>query len=268
MTFQPPAVALQVMKFKPTTCLTISVDPTNTRSSKQVLDWVTTVAARNNVNSSSIDCISSLSPGSEYEVVLVSPVLQSGRMNTACILELESVVNCMSSTPSPTVDMPLSRLLPFRLEVWCVVISSRELAHRSHLINNDPVLGFIIADQVNILAVAHQQEIRYKEMEKQELCTPTMVKSVELANVSLEREVLVNSLDITTSGQANGIAYWFVLDYGWGVRLSTLDSDAYYQAIFLCKEVMVEEGDRLKVRFQMERGLIDFQFCDPPLDPS
>jgi len=268
MTLQPPAIAVQVMKFKQTACLTMLVNQSNARSSKQMLDWVTTMAARNSVSSSSIDCITSLTPGSEYEVVLISPVLQSGRMNTDSFLEMESVNNCMSRTTNSTVARPVSLLLPFRLEVWCVVISSRELAHRSHLINNDPVLGFTIADQVNILAVAHQQEIRYKEMEKQELCAHTLVKSMELASVSLEREILVNNLTITTSGRANGVAYWFVLDYGWGVKLSTLDSDAYYQAMFLCKEVRVEEGERLKVRFQMERGLLDFQFCDPPIDPS
>jgi len=270
MTLQPPAVAVQVMKFKSNSRLTMLVNQSNARSSKQMLDWVTTIAARNSVSSSSIDCITSLTPGSEYEVVLISPVLQSGRMNTDSFLEMESVINSMSRTTdsSSTVARPASLLLPFRLEVWCVVISSRELAHRSHLTNNDRVLGFTIADQVNILAVAHQQEIRYKEMEKQELCAHTMVKSMELAAVSLDREILVNNLNITTSGSANGVAYWFVLDYGWGVKLSTLDSDAYYQAMFLCKEVRVEEGDRLKVRFQMERGLLDFQFCDPSVDPS
>jgi len=269
MTLQPPATALQVMKFKPNSCLTLSVNPTNTKSSKQILDWVTTISTKNNMNVSSIDCITSLTSGSAYEVVLISPILQSGRMNTACMLEVDSIVNCMKRTSTTSsVARPTSLLLPFRVEVWCVVISSMELAQKSHLVNNDPVLGFKIADQVNILAVAHQQEIRYNEMEKQELCTPTMVKSIELMNVSHDREVLVNSLTITTSGMANGIAYWFVLDYGWGVKLSTLESDAYYQAMFLCKQVQVEEGNRLRVRFQVERGLLDFQFCDPPIDIS
>lgn len=269
LTLQPPATALQVLKFKPDSCLTMSVNTTNTRTSKQMLDWVTTMATRNRVNTSCIDCITSLSPGSEYEVVLISPVLQSGRMNTLCVLEMDSVVKCMTRAATNTsVPRPSSLLLPFLVEVWCVVISSKELAKQSHLVSNTPVLGFTIADQVNILAVAHQQEVRYKEMEKEELCNPTMVKRMELASLSLDREILVNSLDITTPGLANGVAYWFVLDYGWGVKLSTMDSEAYFQAIFICKEVRVEMGDRLKVRFQMERGLLDFQFCDPPLDTS
>ena len=73
-------------------------------------------------------------------------------------------------------------------------------------------------------------------------------------------------MSITNHGLVNGIAYWFVLDYGWNVKLSTLESEAYNQAMFVCKEVKVEEGDKLRLRCQMERGLLDFQFCDPLLD--
>ena len=63
MTHHPPAMALQVLKFKPDSTLTLSVNTLDTRGSKQMLDWVTTMAARNSVNVSSIDCITSLTPG-------------------------------------------------------------------------------------------------------------------------------------------------------------------------------------------------------------
>jgi len=267
LTLHPPAVALQVMKFKPDSTLTLSVNTLDTRGSKQVLDWVTTMAARNKVNVSSIDCITSLTPGPVYDLAVVSPVAQSGRLNTSCLLEMDKVVSCLRNTStSSTTSIPSSLVLPFRLELWCVVISSKELAHRSHLISNDPVLGFNIADQMNILAVSHQQEVSYKGMVKEELCSPTMATTMELASLSLDREVLVNSLNITKPGLANGIAYWFVQDFGWNVKLSTLESEAYHQAMFVCKEVRVVEGDKLRLRCQMERGLLDFQFCDPPLD--
>jgi len=267
MTHHPPAMALQVLKFKPDSTLTLSVNTLDTRGSKQMLDWVTTMASRNKVNVSSIDCITSLTPGPVYDLAVISPVAQSGRLNTSCLLEMDKVVSCLTNTPnSSTINRASSLVLPFRLELWCVIISSKELAHRSHLISNEPVLGFNIADQMNILAVSHQQEVSYKGMEKEELCSPTLVSTMELASLSLEREVLVNSLSITKSGLANGIAYWFALDYGWDVKLSTLESEAYNQAMFVCKEVKVEEGDKLRVRCQMERGLLDFQFCDPPLD--
>ena len=42
------------------------------------------------------------------------------------------------------------------------------------------------------------------------------------------------------------------------VKLSTLESEAYNQAmlLFMCKKVNVKEGDKLRVRCQMERGLL------------
>eukprot|EP00092_Neocalanus_flemingeri_P022801 GFUD01024725.1.p1 GENE.GFUD01024725.1~~GFUD01024725.1.p1 ORF type:complete len:464 (+),score=177.67 GFUD01024725.1:113-1393(+) len=263
MTLLPPAMALQVLKLNPDSKLTLSVNTSNTRASKQVLDWVTTVSTCNSMNVSAIDCITSLTPGSLYNVVVISPVTLSGRLNTSCLLELDKVIRCLASSSTTPIMRPSSLLLPFRLELWCVVISSKELAQRSHLVSNKQVLGFTIADQINILAVSHQQEINYMGLEKQELSTPTLVTTMELAHLSLEREVLVNSLPITNSGLANGVAYWFMLDYGWNIKLSTLESEAYSQAVFVCKEVMVKEGDMLGVRCQMERGLLDFQFVVP-----
>jgi hypothetical protein len=51
-------------------------------------------------------------------------------------------------------------------------------------------LGFNIVDQTNILAVSDHKEVSSKGIGKEELCILTM----ELASLSLEREVLVNSL--------------------------------------------------------------------------
>jgi hypothetical protein len=101
------------------------------------------------------------------------------------------VVSYLTNTlTSSIIGRPSSLVLPFRLGLWCVIISSKELAHRSNLISNEPVLGFNIVDQINILAVSHHKEVSYKGIGKEELCILTM----ELASFSLEREVLVNSL--------------------------------------------------------------------------
>ena len=74
--------------------------------------------------------------------------------------------------------------------------------------------------------------------------------------------MLVQSKDVTRNGTANGVAYWFILDYGWNIRLSTLESDAFHQAFFLCKQINVNTGDTLKIRCQLESGLLDFQLVD------
>jgi hypothetical protein len=70
---------------------------------------------------------------------------------------------------------------------------SSSSAHRSHFISNEPVLGFNIVDQMNIMAVSHQKDVSYKGIGKEELCIPIMVTTMELVSLSLEREVLVNS---------------------------------------------------------------------------
>jgi hypothetical protein len=185
------------------------VNTLDTRGSKQMLDWVTTMATRNSVNVSSIDCITSLTPWPVYDQSVISPIAQGGRLNTTCLLKMDKVVSYLTNTlTSSIIGRPSSLVLPFRLGLWCVIISSKELAHRSNLISNKPVLGFNIVDQTNILAVSDHKEVSYKGIGKEELCILTM----ELASLSLEREVLVNSLSITKSGLANGIAYWFVLD--------------------------------------------------------
>lgn len=45
-------------------------------------------------------------------------------------------------------------------------MESEELAVSSHLRSNAPVLGLTIADQINILAVTHLQEIQYATLSK------------------------------------------------------------------------------------------------------
>ena len=91
-------------------------------------------------------------------------------------------------------------------------------------------------------------------LEKVELSIPTMVTCLEIANISLERKELVNSLILSGSGVAKELAYWFMM-----VWLGSLESEAYNQAVLLCKDMMVEEGYRLLVRCQREGGIIDFQ---------
>jgi len=256
LTSQPPALALQVLKHKSTSKLTMYVKTSDTRASKQVLDWATSVSACNTISVTCIDCITELTNDLAYDLVVLNPVSQTGRLNSSILLEVERIFKCSSATSIRSSPL----LLPFRLELWCVVISSKDLARRSHLVSNEQVLDFIIADQINILAVTHQQDINYQGLEKLELCNPLIVTTVELVNISLDRETFVSKCPVTAAGLGNGVVYWFVMDFGWNIKLSTLESEAYNQAMFVCKEQMVEVGDELNIKCQTERGLLDFQF--------
>ncbi len=50
------------------------------------------------------------------------------------------------------------------------VVESDELARCSHLRSNEPVLGLSIADQINVLAVTHLQELQYAVLQKRGNC--------------------------------------------------------------------------------------------------
>ena len=77
---------------------------------------------------------------------------------------MDKVVGGGIMNTSSTISSLSSLVLPFRLELWCVIISSKEL---EHMITYDPVLIFHFADQMNILAVSHQLENSYNGMEKE-----------------------------------------------------------------------------------------------------
>ena len=68
-----------------------------------MLDWVTTMAASNSVNVSSIDCITSLIPGPVYDLAVISPVAQSGRLNSSCLLEIDKMVSCLTNTSTSSI---------------------------------------------------------------------------------------------------------------------------------------------------------------------
>ena len=53
-----------------------------------------------------------------------------------------------------------------RFIIYFKVIESSELCDWTHLRSNEPVGGFRIADQVNILAVTHQQDLQYSTLNK------------------------------------------------------------------------------------------------------
>ncbi len=55
---------------------------------------------------------------------------------------------------------------PVVLMISVEVVESSELAVCSHLRSNEPVLGLSIADQINVLAVTHLQELQYAALRK------------------------------------------------------------------------------------------------------
>ena len=136
------------MKLHPGSSLTLSVDPYQSRQGRQLLDWVTAVAANNAIPVASIDCISEPpAANAGYSAVLLAPVLPSGRLDQECLLSLTAVQSSLT---------PGGLLLPYNVELWVKAVHSPMLARASHLNSDDNVSGFKIADQVDlILSLIH-----------------------------------------------------------------------------------------------------------------
>ena len=109
--------------------------------------------------------------------------------------------------------------------------------------------------QVNILAVAHHQEVSHVNI-GEEMTEAFRVTTFNLNNLSMERATINTSTSVIKTGPVNALIYWFVQDFGWGLNLNTWESLGYSQAAFLVKETLVEKGTEMSVSCQFEKGLI------------
>ena len=109
--------------------------------------------------------------------------------------------------------------------------------------------------QVNILAVAHHQEVSHANI-GEEMTEGFRVTTFNVNNLNMERATINTSTSVTKTGPVNALLYWFVQDFGWGLNLNTLESSGYSQAAFLVKETLVEKGGEMSVSCQFEKGLI------------
>ena len=250
-----PDAALQILKLCPESNLTIRINTHQTRSSRELLDLVTALARHNHIGESRIDCLTTLAQSEEkYEVVLVAPVSQTGRLDQQCLLQMDQVRSLLNTVTHSIV-------LPASLQLWCVLVSSQDLLSKSRLVSDEAVLEFKISEQVNVLSVSHQQELLYSGLEKTELCQPLLVSEVPLSSLSLERETLTSTVTITQPGPVHAIVYWFVQDFGWNLKVSTLESEEFRQAAVLCQEeeLTVMTGDIVTISTHLQSGLIDFK---------
>ena len=109
--------------------------------------------------------------------------------------------------------------------------------------------------QVNILAVAHHQEVSHVNI-GEEMTDAFKMTTFNLNNLGMERANVNTSTTAIKTGHVNAVLYWFVQDFGWGLTLNTLESSGYSQAAFLVKDTLVQEGSQMSVNCQFEKGLI------------
>jgi len=251
MTRQLPLLSLQLLLLNPQLQLTLAVEGDS--SGKKVLDLVTALASINKLPLDNIDCVTSVPTSSTYTLAILAPVSACGRLDQTVLLDVPAI----RRTLVPATGL----LLPWKIELWCQVIESSELSKMSHLTSDEPVLGFKIADQINILAVTHIQDLKFQSLEKIELSAETHLANIELTHLDNERTIKSENVGVTRGGVANAVIYWFVQDFGWGLTLDTRKSTSMSQAAFMCTPTNVEQGGSIGIRWQVERGLLDISFC-------
>jgi len=252
LTSELPLLSLQLAKTSPTSNFTLKVDTGDKEAVRCLLDFITAAATHNEFDVKKFSCITELpdNTSEKFNVCLVKPVLSSGRLNDQLMLGLDHIV---------TTLVPHSGLLlPHKLQLWAQIIESEELCKLSHLRSNEPVSGFKIADQINILAVTHQQDLNYHTLNKKELSEAIHVRDIDLTSPDLSRQFSHTTVNITQSGQISAVIYWFVQDFGWNLHLSTLQSTSFSQCAVMCKEESVQQGQHVQLATQMENGLVYF----------
>ncbi|XP_023335504.1 protein arginine N-methyltransferase 9 isoform X2 [Eurytemora carolleeae] len=173
-TWMIPLLSLQITKSIPTSRLNLVVNTDEREKGRVILDFVSSTVKSNNIDISRISCITGLEGGGEdkYNIAVVSPVLQSGRLDQSLLQSLDIVLG--SLVPGSGI------ILPHKLQLWCQIVESEELCNYSHLRSNEPVSGFKIADQINILAVTHLQDIQFKTIKRKDLSAAIEVRSIDL----------------------------------------------------------------------------------------
>ena len=100
--------------------------------------------------------------------------------------------------------------------------------------------------QVNILSVSHQQDLCYSGLEHEQLTEPCLVRSLDLTCLELGRREVTVCLPVTRAGSVTALVYWWQLQYGWNLSISTRDSGAFRQAAFMCPRTQVTTSMVLK----------------------
>jgi len=246
-----PLLGLQVAKLKQAANLTLLLKTEDRETGRNLLDVVTSLAKANSISVNNISCITDFSGVEDrYSVVLVSPVLRTGRLDQELMYSLPDLIGVLQ--PSSGL------ILPHSVSIYCQVVESEQLCECSHLRSNQPVSGFKIADQINILAVTHLQDIQLKTLSKKELTEPVEISVVDLTRPDLSRRFRSTEVKVKQSGQAHAVVYWFVQQFGWGVQYSTLDDENMAQGAVMVTECQLLEGDSLTIHSQEEEGLLNF----------
>ena len=157
-----------------------------------------------------------------------------------------------------------TEVLPSKMTVHAVCISSPTLKAQSCVLGTIPTLGFDIASFINRYQVSHFVDVDLSTLPHEKMSNTFELLTINLGTLRIkplqaEAEICVT---VETSGPITGIAYWFELALRDNRTISTgpaaYEGSHWHQAAFLlCEDLTVIRGNQLLVRGVVRDSCLD-----------
>ncbi|XP_028414010.1 protein arginine N-methyltransferase 9-like [Dendronephthya gigantea] len=194
-----------------------------------------------------------------WGILIVDPVEPGGQLRQGVIEDIVLAKGCVLCEDTGIV-------LPRRIEVWGMLISSSSLCQKSLVTSKDVTLGLNIAGFMNTFQVVNQIDVDVKSNPFDTLTVPEMLLAMDFSKPH-DDESLLSLLNITCEkhvtackeGIADGLMYWFELGYIKDSKISTgPDSGCQFnQVVIMFKEkVSVIFGQKFLVKTSCKNSCI------------
>ncbi|KAL5493356.1 hypothetical protein EMCRGX_G014525 [Ephydatia muelleri] len=157
-----------------------------------------------------------------------------------------------------------TEVLPSKVTLYAVCISSPALKAQSCVLGTIPTLGFDIASFINRYQVSHFVDVDLSTLPHEKLSNTFELLTINFGTLSIKPLQAEAEMCVTmeTSGAITGVAYWFELALGDNQTISTgpsaYEGSHWHQAAFLLGEdLAVSRGHQLLVRGVVRDSCLD-----------
>ena len=187
-----------------------------------------------------------------WGVLVVDPVEPSGVLRRQVVEDIVFAKGCVLPADTGIV-------LPRKIELWGMLISSDSLCRKGHVLDDDVTLGLDIARHMNTFQVKNQIDVDVSSNPYVALTQPVHLMTLDFMTSSSDDDVSPLSLlevtrvvDVTADspGDVDGLMYWFVMEFSHHRKFSTgpESSSHFNQVVVLFKEKLsVSLGETLSV---------------------
>ncbi|KRZ18324.1 Derlin-2 [Trichinella zimbabwensis] len=203
------------------------------------------------------DCRQAANGRVEFERLLCMPVETSGVLEPGV---LETILY-------NRLTLEIDHVLPERLRVFAMLVSSEELSEYCRVLDDTRTLGFQIADQVNAFQSDHFEDVEPSTLlkaelsERFELFRLDLQQSLDPEDYNLPamcKQTVTKQVQVKQDGKLNAVLYWFQGDCPSidCLLFDTSDENGHFRlAGCLLEPRPVSCGDMLTIRGTLERKM-------------